>query len=195
MYYRQRQLRFLFANLIADLPIGPIQVWERFREHLVRDFAQINPRSAIDKALHEIAQHLRGRGMTLEQVGLLVRASILTETQVELHLFAPRLREFRQKASQRRSTFNHEQESVFQTLIAAYDSSESVRPMFLDGKAGGGKSYVVECLTWFLRSQEHIIIVTGSTALSIIANDRGCTAHSAFGIPVKDNSSDISCRI
>ena len=67
--------------------------------------------------------------------------------------------------------------------------------MFIDGKAGRGKSYVVECLTWLLRSKEEIVLVTGSTALSVVGYDRGRTAHSTFGIPVKEDNSDISCRI
>lgn len=67
--------------------------------------------------------------------------------------------------------------------------------MFLDGKAGQGKSYIVECLTWLLQSQEHIVLVTDSTALSVVGYDRGLTAHSTFGIPVTEDNSDISCRI
>ena len=52
---RPTQPRFLFANLIADLPVGPLQVWERFREDLCRDFTQVFPEGAADKTLLEIA--------------------------------------------------------------------------------------------------------------------------------------------
>ena len=53
---RPAQLRFLFANLIADLPVGPLQVWEEFKENLVDDHTQLTPQSALEKALHEISQ-------------------------------------------------------------------------------------------------------------------------------------------
>ena len=192
---RPAQLRFLFANLIADLPVGPMQIWEEFKGDLVDDDTHMIPQSALDKALHEIGQYLRGRGMTLEQVGLPVPSSLPTETQAELDFFAPRLHEYRTNAWHRRATFNDEQERIFQTFLEACDSIEPVPPMFLDGKAGRGKSYVVECLTWFLRSEEAIVLISGSTALSVLGYERGRTAHSMFGIPVKEDNSDIVCRI
>lgn len=68
-------------------------------------------------------------------------------------------------------------------------------PIFLDEKAGRGKSYVVECLTWWLRSRREIVLVTGSTALSVMGYDRGRTANSTFGIAVNDTNSEFSCRI
>ena len=74
-------------------------------------------------------------------------------------------------------------------------SVEPTLPMFLDGKAGQGKSYIVECLTWLLQSQEHIVLVTDSTALSVIGYDCGRTAHSTFRIRIKEDNSDISCRV
>jgi len=37
-----------------------------------------------------------------------------------------------------------------------------------------------------LHSNEHIVLIVGSTALSIVQYERGRTAHSAFGIPVTE---------
>ena len=136
--------------MIADIPVGSIQVWEEFKTNLVDDNTQPTSQSALDKAFLEIAQYLRGRGMILEQVGLPIPASIPTEIQAELDLFAWRLHEYRLKARLRRANFNGEQELVFQIFVDAYNSAAPVLPMFLDGKAGRGKTYVVECLTWLL---------------------------------------------
>lgn len=55
---------------------------------------------------------------------------------------------------------------------------------FLYGKEGRGKTYVVNTIVNYLRGQGDIVVITGSTALSVTLYERGHTAHSAFGIPV-----------
>ena len=193
---RPSQLRFLFANMIADIAEGPMRIWEEFRKHLSEDFLSSSTESvAADLALHSIADILRGRGLSLADVGLPSPFLVSSEVQNELNYFAPRLQQLRMAHVQRRLTFNPEQEQVFQRLTEWCALSGAQSPMFLDGKAGRGKSYVVECLTWWLRSRREIVLVTGSTALSVMGYERGRTAHSTFGIPVNDTNSEFSCRI
>ena len=45
----------------------------------MNDYTELTLQSALEKALHEISQYFRGRGVILEQVGLPVPASIPTE--------------------------------------------------------------------------------------------------------------------
>ena len=193
---RPSQLRFLFANMIADIAEGPLRIWEEFREHLSKDFLYSSSESvAADLALHSIADILRGRGLSLADVGLPCPFSVSSEVLNELNYFASRLQQLRMAHVQRQLTFNPEQEQVFRRPIEVCAQPGPQSPIFLDGKAGRGKSYVVECLTWWLRSRREIVLVTGSTALSVIGYDRGRTAHSTFGIPVNDTNSEFSCRI
>ena len=192
---RPSQLRFIFANLIADLPVGPIRAWNRFEGELTKDFAQSGPGTASNRALREIGQYLRNRGVTLEQMGLPVPNSLPKAVQSELDIFTSRLGELRRCAAQRELSFNTEQEGIFRFLKAACESPDATPPMFLDGMAGRGKSYVMECLTWWLRGRENIVLITGSTAQSVRDYERGSTAHFRFGIPVTEDNSNIKCRI
>ena len=52
------QLWFLFANLIADLSIGPFQAWKQFQEKLIEDFVvsipQILPTKLCLKSLNTL---------------------------------------------------------------------------------------------------------------------------------------------
>lgn len=192
---RPSQLRFLFANLIADLPVGPIRAWNRFESELTKDFVQSGSGTASGRALREIGQYFRSRGMTLEQMGVPVPNSLPKAVQSELDIFASRLGELRRCAAQRELNFNTEQEGIFRFLKAACESPDATPPMFLDRMAGRGKSYVMECLTWWLRTRENMVLITGSTAQSVRDYDRGSTAHFRFGIPVTEDKSNIKCRI
>lgn len=149
----------------------------------------------MDRALYVIADILQGRGFTLAQVGLPCPITVPSEIQSELDWFADRLPELRAASRARRLQFNSEQAAVYEALIATCQSNEPQPPIFLDGKAGRGKTFLVECLTWRLRSRQEIVLITGTTALSVIGYDRGRTAHSAFGIPVKEINGEFSCRV
>ena len=57
---------------------------------------------------------------------------------------------------------------------------------FVDGRAGRGKTFLLNAIVTKLRSKYAIVIIAGTTALSILLYDCGRTAHSAFGIPVTE---------
>jgi predicted ATPase len=86
------------------------------------------------------------------------------------------------------SSFNPEQLAIYQQLRAAVEQQNDICLCFLDGKAGRGKTFLMNCLVTSLRAQGAVVLVVGSTALSIIHYDRGRTAHSTFGIPVVEVS-------
>ena len=82
------------------------------------------------------------------------------------------------------ASFNPEQLAVYHQLKATVENPNDTCLCFLDGKAGRGKTFLMNCLVTSLRAQGAIVLVVGSTALSIIHYDRGRTAYSTFGIPV-----------
>jgi hypothetical protein len=57
---------------------------------------------------------------------------------------------------------------------------------FVDGKAGRGKTFLMHCLVTQFRAEGSAVLVVGTTGLSIVHYNCGCTVHSAFGIPVKE---------
>jgi PIF1-like helicase len=48
---------------------------------------------------------------------------------------------------------------------------------------------------WHVTAFEGRAVLPGSTALSATLYERGRTAHSMFGIPIQENSSDLVSRI
>jgi hypothetical protein len=80
--------------------------------------------------------------------------------------------------------FNPKQLAVYHQFKAAVENPDDACLYFLDGKARRGKTFLMNCLVTSLRAQGAIVLVVGSTALSIIHYACGWTAHSTFGIPV-----------
>jgi predicted ATPase len=66
---------------------------------------------------------------------------------------------------------------------------------FLDGKAGRGKTFLVNAICNRIRGQGRIAYITGATALSVTLYERGRTAHSMFGIPVNESASNLVSKI
>jgi hypothetical protein len=56
--------------------------------------------------------------------------------------------------------------------------------IFLEEKAGCGKTFLVNCIVDQLRDQSLLVLICGSTALSVTLYQRGRTAHSLFGISI-----------
>jgi tRNA A37 threonylcarbamoyladenosine biosynthesis protein TsaE len=80
---------------------------------------------------------------------------------------------------------NPQQLAAFDVLYTAITSASPAHTVFyLDGKAGHGKSFVASALCTILRSENHIPIIVGTTAVSVRIYETGRTAHSAFGLPV-----------
>ena len=84
---------------------------------------------------------------------------------------------------------SNEQLDVYYLVLESFYTHPSDRLatcFFIEGKAGRGKSYTANVLVNRLRSEGHIVLVVGFTALSVTQYERGRTAHSAFGIPVTE---------
>ena len=61
-YSRPSQLRFLFANLLMDLPFPAMELWGRYKDDLCGDYLlRHNPRDAENRALLDIDRHLSNR--------------------------------------------------------------------------------------------------------------------------------------
>ena len=87
---------------------------------------------------------------------------------------------------------NCEQSLIYNHLL---DSLTTGGCYFVDGKAGQGKTFLVNTICNQIRGQGQIACITGSTALSVTLYERGRTAHSMFGIPVQENSSGLESKI
>ena len=69
------------------------------------------------------------------------------------------------------------------------------RMHFLTGKAGRGKSFVVNAVISKARSLGHIAVVCGTTALCVSNIEGARTAHSMFSIPVAEEYIGVESRL
>jgi hypothetical protein len=81
-------------------------------------------------------------------------------------------------------SFNPKQLAVYQQLKATVEQANNACLCFLNSKARRRKTFLMNCLVTLLCSQGAIVLVAGSTALSIIHYDCSRTTHSTFGIPI-----------
>lgn len=197
--YRPSQLRFLFAHLLPDLPTNAMELWNEFKEALSQDFVlreRMLQQLAEQHTLKEIESYLRARGCCFHDFGL-PKVGILRsqELRVEFDYLEERQAQFQLAATTSIPLLNDEQTGVYLTLLHYTLNPDEAKPIFINGKAGRGKTYVVNALINQLRAYLSIVVVTGTTALSALLYERGRTAHSTFGIPVEPNTTELTSRI
>jgi hypothetical protein len=182
------QLRFLFAHLIIEGGPAP-EMWSKFSSSLIEDYVDFQhlPQDiAIDKALCHISDLLGENGKSLEQFALPLPARRPDVVLEEITAFTTFQAELNRDADSMISKMNEEQLSLFHHLLqlAVNPQDMSSRLCFLEGKAGRGKSFVVEALCMKLRALGKVVLIAGSTALSVCSYPRGRTIHNLFKITV-----------
>ena len=192
LFYRPTQLRFLFANLLFDIPFPPIELWNRFRDSLCAD-CQPSPTQQIDYdiGLRAIDHILRSRGGNLQSFGLPVpQQQASTELSNEMFLLESQASLALQEAQEREQQLTRDQKNIFDIIVKASQNNESLqhRVFFIDGPAGRGKTFLMNTIIQHLRGNKHVVVIVGTTALSVTLYERGRTAHSMFGIPINEVS-------
>jgi hypothetical protein len=190
------QLRFLFAHLILEGGPAP-EMWSKFLPSLIEDyinFEHLPEELAMNKALLHVSELLGENGKSLEQFALPVPIHQPDIVMEEITAFTPFKAELDTAADSMINSMNEEQSSLFSTLLHALinpDESSS-HLFFLEGKAGRGKSFVVEALCMKLRAQAKVVLIAGSTALSVCSYPHGRTIHNLFKITVETVCGSLS---
>jgi hypothetical protein len=183
--YSPGQLRFLFASILVDMPTDAPKLYSDFLTDMSWDLQNNLPDDGWENTLLQILQgYLRSRGASLREFQLPMPYFATSELSYEVAAFQSHSAEMATAVEGMIDGFNPEQLAVYQQLRATVEQANNACLCFLDGKAGRGKTFLMNCLVTSLRSQGAIVLVASSTALSIIHYDHGRTAHSTFGIPV-----------
>jgi hypothetical protein len=82
------------------------------------------------------------------------------------------------------SQFTYEQQQAFAEVLASVEGTSSTNVYAVLSSAGCGKTMWVTGLTWALRAKGHIVMNVAASALAATLLPGGCTAHSAFRIPI-----------
>ena len=177
--YSPGQLRFLFARILVDMPTDASKLYNDFFSDMSWDLQGNLPKGDWQNALPQILQgYLRSRGTSLSEFQLPMPYAVALELSTEVAAFQPCKTEMTKAVAYIVASFNPEQLAVYQRLRAAVEQPNDACLCYLDGKAGRGKNFVMNCLVTSLRAQGAIVLVVGSTAMSIVHYDRGRTAHS-----------------
>jgi hypothetical protein len=205
-YRSPSQLRFLFAKLITE-GAPAIDLWERFRNEMALDYAgnmydHVDPQLrtwALEQALRNINEILRESGKTTVDFGLPAVRQRAIEAEAELAYFAPFSAELRHAADTAVRQMSADQRQMYEVIendIYSNPAGGSIPRMhFLTGKAGRGKSFVVNAVISKARSLGHIAVVCGTTALCVSNIEGARTAHSMFSIPVAEDYIGVESRL
>ena len=83
---------------------------------------------------------------------------------------------------------NPNQKSIFDKIVNNVVNSESGHLMFLQGRAGTGKTFLTNCIISHLRSLGKKLLICGTTGIAAAQYPDGCTIHSLFGLGIDKNS-------
>ena len=99
----------------------------------------------MDHALQEIGQCLEEYGKTLSDYGLPEPMSYGCEVEHELAKWSSDHDGLSLHADAAANTFNQEQRFIYDLIITAVVENQSLL-MFIDGKAGTGKTYLIQTI-------------------------------------------------
>jgi hypothetical protein len=110
----------------------------------------------------------------------------------ELRVFAPIVGALREDSDHAYMRMTTEQKQVFDYLLCGIHEFRK-RCNFIEGMAGRGKSFLIHALCNRIRSEKKVVMIGGSTALSIRSYQRGRTLHNLFHISITEVRLHPSC--
>ena len=177
-YVSPSQLRFLFAHIILEgYPARPL--WDTYHEPLSIDFVHSmhSTERGINRTLQQIAEYIEDTGRSLEHFGLPQPQLRSPEVTIELEAFEHQLDILRTQASVELTSMNLEQQHVFYSIynnIRECNTTEcTCNPIFVEGRPGRGKTYVVGAIIKMLRSERKIVLTVGTSALAVSLHEQG----------------------
>jgi hypothetical protein len=162
----------------------PLAHWETFQESFALDYTLQNNNAldiGLDHALQEIGQCLEEYGKTLSDYGLPEPMSYGREVEHELAKWALDSDGLSLHADAAADTFDPEQRLIYDEIIATVIEGQPLR-IFIDGKAGTGKTYLVQTICDKIRSLGCIVLPTAASAFAAQHYKGGRTTHSAFKV-------------
>jgi signal transduction histidine kinase len=179
------QLRLLFVQLLVNDCIShPLDLWNRYMEQLGYDFYLQYGNNAVlakENTLQQLSSLLEEFGSTLTSFGISEPVQFSNEVVHELERWGSNIEDLSQRLTDSMSSFTPEQSLIFDEFKEAIDN-EATLCIFIDGKAGRGKTYLIESIINYTRSQGKLALPTATSAFAALAYPGGRTTHSAFKV-------------
>ena len=178
------QLRLFFVHLLVnDRIASPVKIWDAFQDALARDLILENDNINIglNETLQELDRALAEHGKSLAHYGLPEPSFHGREVEAEQDKWAPRADSLAMQSANAVALLNGEQHEIYTEVM---DAVTHGRPLcaFVDGKAGRGKTFLVNTICNQLRSQGHIVLPTATSAFAAQLYPGGKTTHSVFRV-------------
>ena len=178
-------MRLLFIHMLTnDCIAAPTAIWNTFKNSLSQDFQISNGGNwnlAFSSALLDIAENLREHGKCPEDYGLPQPEYSGSEVIAEIQRWSsqtPRLLSLAQNAL---VLFNAKQLEIFHVVWNAIQQNQPLC-LFIDGKARGGKTFLVNTLCSVVRGHQKIILATVTSGFAAQLYPGGRTTHSTFKV-------------
>lgn len=178
------QLRQFFVHLLVNENVlSPISIWNTFRDVFARDFiiASDNMNVGVNQALQEIGRSLEEHGKTLAFYGLPEPSFHSREVDRELSQWSADPEVLSARSAGVVSQLNQEQYKIYTEVLQAVENGKPLRA-FVDGKAGRGKTFLVNAICNKLRSLGRIVLPTATSGFAAQLYPGGKTTHSTFKV-------------
>lgn len=191
-------LRMLFVHILAFC--GPIhnasELWTKFslkmsediKNNAIRSGKDISDQQCADLALHEIKMLLLRLGSSIESYGIEAPPQPnrdllpLLSNMAEMHFNA--LEEAEQlQAKLALIRNNPEQLTIYEKVVNAITNDDELR-IFVDGPGGSGKTFLINTIGHFVKSNGKKILVTCWTGIAAALYPQAFTCHYSFGLSV-----------
>jgi len=180
-----RQLQLLFVHLlINDCILTPIDFWTTYREHMAHDFnlqLGLNVDLALNQTLEDLSKSLEEYGKSLSFYGLPEPTMFSAEVLHELEQWGRDPTALRNHAHAAISRMTHEQRFIYDHIMSCVLTGQS-HITFVDGKAGHGKTYLINTICDKVRSLGRIVIPTATATFAAQLYPGGRTMHSVFKV-------------
>lgn len=179
-----RQLRQFFVHLLVNENVlSPIKTWRTFRDAFAQDFilSSDNMNVGINQALQEISRSLEDHDKDLSFYGLPQPSFHSREVELELAQWRDHPNVLSLRVDTLVSQLNPEQHKIYRGIISEVETGQSIR-VFVDGKAGRGKPFLVNAICNKLRSIGRIVLTTATSGFAAQLYPGGRTTHVTFKV-------------
>lgn len=203
------QLRSLFAILLTQCEISnPHSIWDRFKDALSEDIRR-NRYRILDEFDDDAREQIHNEALIrIEDLCLRLDGKLLNQLNMpspNRMAVDPLNREILRESSYNTAEMAQYVERHLPTLVqdqrAAYDTitnairAESGRFFFLDAPGGTGKTFLINLILARVRQARRIIMAVASSGIAATLLSGGRTAHSAFKLPLRFDSTEPTCNV
>jgi hypothetical protein len=180
-----KQLRLLFVHLLVNECVRtPLEIWQTFKAHMALDFTLRHNRNeavGTEHALQELSEFLEEHRQRLSDFGLPEPPTRSQEVEHELERWSSDVGRLERRARRAITRFNHEQRKIYDNIMSALADDQPLL-CFIDGKAGRGKTFLVNAICDTVRALGEIALPTATSAFAAQLYPGGRTTHSALKV-------------